>query len=339
MSVTTFTERVKRYGLGETLLKKTNIGTTALVEGYAGEFRRRVIGVDGCFFKTKLGSQLLTAVGVDANNGMYLVAYAVVEVENEDNWRWFLGLLKDDLHIHNTQYWTFISDKQKGLTNTVESFENLEHRTCVRHLYNNFSLSHKGLALKNCLWDATRATTVSHWLEHMQHITIVTAREKPILTMLEDIRVYLMRRIVARRESCDRWTTVVGPRIQKILEKNSKPARIEWAEYAGNEKFQVRHDARTVLYAMDLKARTCTCRDWQLSRIACSHVIASVVSKGLNVMEFMDDIYKNDAYMRTYTPSISPITGPNAWPTPSLNPLNPPVYTKRARRPKKNSRK
>ncbi|XP_022873194.1 uncharacterized protein LOC111392160 [Olea europaea var. sylvestris] len=220
ISVTTFMERVKQDGLGDishwqvyrskekTLekiresvvehykllwdyceeLKRINIGTIALVEGYAGEFRRlyiclgvlrdgfirdcrRVIGIDGCFLKTELGGQLLTAVGVDANNGMYPLAYAVVEVENGDNWRWFLGLLKDDLHIHNTQHWTFISDKQKGLTNAIESlFENSEYRTCVRHLYNNFRLSHKGLALKNCLWDAARATTVSQWLEHMQQM-------------------------------------------------------------------------------------------------------------------------------------------------------------------------
>ncbi|XP_022850584.1 uncharacterized protein LOC111372463 [Olea europaea var. sylvestris] len=419
MSVTVFMERVKRDGLGDISawqayrskekalkkirgsvvehykllwdycgeLKRTNIGTTALVEGTLENFDgcRRVIGVDGCFLKTELGSQLLIAVGVDANNGMYPVAYGIVEVENGDNWKWFLELLKDDLHIHSSQHWIFISDKQKGLTNGIGTlFENSKHRTCVRHLYNNFSVCHKGLALKNCLWDAARATTISQWRQHMQQMmdldpdpaaygwleekpashwskshfrewnqcdmllnnlcesfnsTIVAAREKPILTMLEDIRVYLMRRIVARRESCDRWTIAVGPRIQKILDKNGKLARFEWAEYAGNEKFQVRHNAGIVLHAMDLRARTCTCRGWQLSGIACSHVIASVVSRGLNVSEFVDDIYKKDAYMRTYTPSISPITGPDAWPTPGLNPLTPPVYTKRPGRPKKNRRK
>ncbi|XP_022886518.1 uncharacterized protein LOC111402448 [Olea europaea var. sylvestris] len=136
MSVTVFMERVKQDGLGDISawqayrskekalekirgsvvehykllwdyyeeIKRTNIGTTALVEGHAGEFRwlyicigalrdgfirgcRRVIRVDGCFLKTELGGQLLTAVGVDANNGMYPVAYVVVEVENGDNWK------------------------------------------------------------------------------------------------------------------------------------------------------------------------------------------------------------------------------------------------------------
>lgn len=56
---------------------------------------------------------------VDASNGMYPMAYVVDEVENEDNWRWFLELLKDDLHIHVSRHWTFIFDKQKGLTDAI----------------------------------------------------------------------------------------------------------------------------------------------------------------------------------------------------------------------------
>ncbi|KAL2517132.1 Uncharacterized protein Adt_13379 [Abeliophyllum distichum] len=120
-----------------------------LVERHAGEFKRnyiylgplkdgflrgcrRVIVLDGCFLKTEHGRQLLTAVGVDGNNGMYPLLCVVVDVENRENWRWFLGLLKDDLHMNNSHSWTFNSDKQKGLVNAIESlFKHNEHRTCV----------------------------------------------------------------------------------------------------------------------------------------------------------------------------------------------------------------
>ena len=43
------------------------------------------IGMDGCFLKGPYGGQLLTAVGMDANNKMYPLAIAVVGVENYDN--------------------------------------------------------------------------------------------------------------------------------------------------------------------------------------------------------------------------------------------------------------
>lgn len=44
--------------------------------------------------------------------------------------------------------------------------------------------------------------------------------------MPEEIRVYLMKIIVAHREPCDQWTVVKGSRIQKILDKNSKLTRM-----------------------------------------------------------------------------------------------------------------
>ncbi|KAL2455280.1 MuDR family transposase [Abeliophyllum distichum] len=256
-------------------LKRTNVGTTAVVEGHGGEFKRlyiclgackegfmhgcrRLIGVDGCFLKTEYGGQLLSTVGVDGNNGLYPVAYAVVETENGENWRWFLELLKEDLALHNSNGLIFMSDKQKGLVNAIGSlFEHAEHRTCVRHLYNNFSSLHKGLALKNLLWATARATTIPQWLEQMHRI-------------------------------CD-----ICPEAYGWLEL--KPAS-QWTKSHFQEGNR------------------------------CDHI-------------YVDDIYKRDAYRRTYTPSISPITGPQAWPNPGLNPLTPPYYTKKAGRPKKSRRK
>nr|GEW55074.1 transposase, mutator type [Tanacetum cinerariifolium] len=41
--------------------------------------------------------QILTAVGVDANNGIYPVVYAIVEAESKASWCWFLNLRGEDL--------------------------------------------------------------------------------------------------------------------------------------------------------------------------------------------------------------------------------------------------
>lgn len=60
---------------------------------------------------------------------------------------------------------------------------------------------------------------------------------------------------------------------------------MKYIEYAGNEKLQVQYNIETVLHAMNLRARTCTCHAWQLSGIASCYVIALVVSRDLNVME------------------------------------------------------
>ncbi|GJU03619.1 mutator type transposase, partial [Tanacetum coccineum] len=58
---------------------------------------REILGLDGCFMSGPWPGQILTAVGVDANNGIYPVAYAIVEAESKASWCWFLNLLGEDL--------------------------------------------------------------------------------------------------------------------------------------------------------------------------------------------------------------------------------------------------
>jgi hypothetical protein len=75
---------------------------------------RKVIGLDGCWFKGANNGNLMCAIGRDANNQMYPVAWAAVPIENYDTWYWFLSLLQKDLNISNGgQDWVIISDQQK----------------------------------------------------------------------------------------------------------------------------------------------------------------------------------------------------------------------------------
>jgi len=74
---------------------------------------RSFIGVDGCHLKTAYGGQLLVVVGRDPNDQYYPLAFAVVENECKDTWRWFLTLLLEDIGDIGNHRWVFISDQQK----------------------------------------------------------------------------------------------------------------------------------------------------------------------------------------------------------------------------------
>ncbi|KAL0433462.1 UNVERIFIED_CONTAM: hypothetical protein Slati_2680500 [Sesamum latifolium] len=55
------------------------------------------IGFDGCHLKGPYGGVLLAAVKLDENNDLYLLAFAVVEVECKDSWGFFFQCLENML--------------------------------------------------------------------------------------------------------------------------------------------------------------------------------------------------------------------------------------------------
>ncbi|XP_033136844.1 uncharacterized protein LOC103839506 [Brassica rapa] len=74
---------------------------------------RPIIGVDGCFLRGKTKGQLLVALGRDADNAIYPIAWGVVQVENTDNWLWFVKNIKADLALDDGDGFILISDRQK----------------------------------------------------------------------------------------------------------------------------------------------------------------------------------------------------------------------------------
>lgn len=133
--------------------KRIYICLEALKVGWKARCRK-VICLDGCHLKGVQKGQLLAVVGVDGNNGMYPIAYAMVEKENKDSWMWFLEFLMADLEIYSNNHYAFMSNKQKGLEQTIATlFPQAEHRHCVMHLHINFKGDgFPGLELKQLLW-------------------------------------------------------------------------------------------------------------------------------------------------------------------------------------------
>ncbi|KAL4348343.1 hypothetical protein GQ457_17G016720 [Hibiscus cannabinus] len=84
-------EYANLWGYAAELLQ-SNPGSTMSIQG-----SRPFIGVDGCFLKHVTRGELIVAVGRDGNNQMFPVAWAIVEVEGKESWKWFLTKLMEDL--------------------------------------------------------------------------------------------------------------------------------------------------------------------------------------------------------------------------------------------------
>jgi MULE transposase domain len=98
---------------------------------------------------------LLLAVGTDANGHNIILAWAVVESENENSWRYFLKLLKEA--IPEVAQGVFISDRDKGLL-VADAELGLEvfRAYCCKHLDANFR-EVGGAALSPLFWKAAHA--------------------------------------------------------------------------------------------------------------------------------------------------------------------------------------
>ncbi|XP_024013228.1 uncharacterized protein LOC112087550 [Eutrema salsugineum] len=133
---------------------------------------RPIFGLDGCFLKCTISGQLLAAVGRDANNQMFPIAWAVVDVENEVNWRWFIEKLKSDLNLQNGDGFTLISDRQKGLLNAVSDLQpRVEHRMCARHIYANLKKKHPNRAdMKSLFWKVAKSYNKPHYEKRIRAV-------------------------------------------------------------------------------------------------------------------------------------------------------------------------
>ncbi|KAL7613226.1 hypothetical protein Lser_V15G06140 [Lactuca serriola] len=215
----------------------------------------RVIGLDGSFLKGQCKGELLTAIGRDANNQVYPIAWAVVDVENKNNWKWFLDLVNDDLGLQGGKGVCVISDQHKGLVEASKDIlPYVEHRQCARHIYANFRKVYSRVQFRNMFWAATKSTTEGDFKFNMERIRaisyaaydhlmareptswcrayfstglaceavengivecfnaiIVDARNKPLLTMLEEIRIYMMERAFNLKQEAEKWVGEVCP--------------------------------------------------------------------------------------------------------------------------------
>ncbi|XP_027911494.1 uncharacterized protein LOC114170206 [Vigna unguiculata] len=292
---------------------------------------RPFIGLDGCFLKGKYGGELLTAVARDANDQMLPLAYAIVEVEKKETWKWFLEILVDDLGRPEVCWaCTFMLDQQKGLLPAIqELLPGAEQRFCMRHLYSNFRKRFGGQKLKNLMWKAATVTHPVAWERVMRDIkkenedafkyliaipprsrftrnvvtdtvvnnmteafnsVLVDARCKPVISMLEDIRIYMMKRCCA-----------------------------------GGKVFEVAH--LSVLgdkYVVNLDTQDCSCRKWMITGIPCCHALAAIRFLNLNAADYIPLCFRKSTFEEMYNSIIYPINGQNMWPTTDFPDVMPP---------------
>ncbi|XP_058781960.1 uncharacterized protein LOC131656219 [Vicia villosa] len=165
--------------------------------------------------------------------------------------------------------------------------------------------------------------------------TILLQRDKPILTMFEWIRNYLMGRFATLREKVDRYKGLVMAKPLRRLDREIEKSASWTPTYAGRLTFQVSHTLLSDSFVVDLAQKTCTCNMWELVGIPCRHSVAAIYRKGDDPRNYVSEYYHKNTYERCYSEVITPLNGQNKWPKTSDPVILPPMYKRGPGRPKK----
>ncbi|KAJ4716053.1 Protein FAR1-RELATED SEQUENCE like [Melia azedarach] len=276
---------------------------------------------------------------------------------------------------------TFLSDGQKGIVDAVRrKFPNSSQAFCMRHLSESIGKEFKNSRLIHLLWKAAYATTTiafkermaeledvsseaakwiqqfppSHWaLVHFEgtqygHLAsnieefnrwILEARELPIIQVIERIHSKLIAEFEARRVKSNSWFTVLAPSAEKRMIEAINHASVYQVLRSDEVEFEVLSAERSDI--VNIGTHCCSCRDWQLYGIPCSHAVAALISCRKDVYAFTEKCFTVASYRETYAAEIHPIPGKIEWRKPGDSADNdtqvvrPPKFRRPPGRPEK----
>ncbi|XP_050215351.1 uncharacterized protein LOC126666448 [Mercurialis annua] len=302
---------------------------------------RRVIGLDIFFLKGPVKGEILAAVGRDGNNQMFPVAWALVDTERRETWDWFISFL---LMVLN---WVLGQDGALSQTNK-------------RHLYANWKKKNERREdLQKLWWRCAKSSNMPDFdknMEAMRALTqkgayfttevkcgivdnnlieafngkIIEARTKNVISMLEYIRSLIMNTLDTNRDLASNWIGNFGNRIRKKLHDSkvqSEACEILWN---GKDGFEIGHLGDT--YIVNLKTRTCACRQFDLTWIPCPDAVCAIEyldKSNITPYNYIDQWFTKETYLKAYMYMMQPMNGRKFWNKSPYDPPQPPSYKKK----------
>ncbi|XP_024046765.1 uncharacterized protein LOC112101076 [Citrus clementina] len=166
---------------------------------------------------------------------------------------------------------------------------------------------------------------------------ILPYRDRPVLSMLEEIKCRLMKIFTKRRNEANSWQKTIAPRIYKELDKTYKKGEKMTVHPSGDLNFQVidktYYPARR--FVVKLEDKTCDCGYWEIAGLPCSHAMASIGYARHETEEYIPFCFTKQAYINTCSVMFSLIPDERIWERGERPLIDPPIVHKEIGRPKK----
>lgn len=268
---------------------------------------------------------------------------------------------------------TFLSDGQKSIADAVtRKFPSSCHAICMQYLSETISKEFKNSRLVQLLWKAAYSTSTMGFKEKMAEIEevssdaatwlqqyppsrwallhfngtryghfssninefnkwILEARELPIIQVIKRIHCKLTEEFELRRSRSSTWSSTLAPSAEKRIEEARTHASLYQVLRSDEVEFEVISAERSDI--VNTGTRSCSCRDWQLYKIPCSHAVAALISCKKDVYAFTEKYFTAATYRESYSKEIHPIPDKLEWSRTRI--VRPPKFRRPPGRPEK----
>ena len=125
---------------------------------------------------------------------------------------------------------------------------------------------------------------------------LLDARDSPIVSALEYVREYLMKRIVLVQKVIAKSDGPLTPSVTKLFNKIKDAASKYIVEWNGANLFEVKGPWGDQC-VVNLEQRVCSCRKWEISGLPCKHAIAAIQNMSENGMTVgLPELWVHQAY-------------------------------------------
>ncbi|KAI4347789.1 hypothetical protein L6164_008571 [Bauhinia variegata] len=262
-------------------------------------------GVESCSY---------VLLGQNIDNGLVML---IIDDDAMEMVSKYKGQAEIDIYLeHPIDTPTYVDSEVEGLQHIFDNiYPQVDHRYCTRHIWANLSKSHKVweflAGIPPRFW--TRAafqTYPKNWnvtnnMCKQFNSVLVPFRGKSIITMLEEIKNYIAKRRIECRQKMSKYQGPITPSAQRKLELAKTHSRWWIAKWAGNADEAIYQVAKQPeKYVVNIKERTCTCREWDLCGIPCEHAVTALAHLCAKPEDYVSTFYRED---RTRSPIASNI--------------------------------
>ncbi|KAL5564626.1 hypothetical protein UlMin_027790 [Ulmus minor] len=144
---------------------------------------------------------------------------------------------------------------------------------------------------------------------------LLKEHELPVTALAEEMRSPVQRWHYERRMEAEKCKTQLTPSVETLLSKQYQLSMRMRLDLASDTVYTVLDGDKNEI--VDLQARTCSCRQFQLEQLLCAYAMIAIQHSKRDVYDFCSEYYNSSTWKATYASVVYPLPHQGDWVIPN----------------------